>query len=605
MCGIVGYAGGKCAVEVLVNTLKKLEYRGYDSAGIAVFENGKAKCVKSKGRISCLEEKLKQEKPSGNVGIGHTRWATHGEVNDVNSHPHTCGRVTVVHNGIIENYAMLKKTLEKEGDTFLSQTDSEVIAHLIDKYYTSDPVEAVKRAVAELKGSYAFTVMIEGFCEKLLSVRYGSPLVIGVGENETFVSSDPGAILGYTSKYYILDENEIAITDSNGVEFFDFDGNKKSHKKLHFAKCDIDESEKGEYPHFMLKEIFQQPQTLEKLISSQLKNGISGIFKKEIQNTENIKRLAVIGCGSAYNAGLLGKYVIEKLARVRTEVYAASEFRYCDPILNTGDAVFVISQSGETADSLAALRLAKAKNIPVYAVVNVAESSIAREADSVIFTDSGRETAVATTKAYTAQLASLYLLALRLAWERKNVSDSCAEYLIGEFKKIPECTEKMLSEEKMSVYKTLALRNKDKHDIFIIGRGRDYALACEGAMKIKEISYMHCEAYAAGELKHGTISLIAEDIPCIALLTDTSLTDKTVNNIKEIRARGGEIICLLPENSRETELCDLEIKLPKCDTLFMPITAAVALQLYAYYTALYKGCDIDKPRNLAKSVTVE
>lgn len=608
MCGIVGYAGDRQAAGILVDGLEKLEYRGYDSAGIAIFENGHICVEKAKGRLSNLEEKLRRDGvPVGNVGIGHTRWATHGEPSDINSHPHTHGRVTLVHNGIIENYLSLKHSLEAMGNVFTSETDTEVIAHLIDYYYSGDPMDAIVRAVGRLEGSYALGVLFSDIPDRLFAVRKDSPLIVGVGSDGNFIASDVPAILAHTRKYYLIDQQELAVVSGAGVRIFDFGGNDiTSEKTLMTADWDVEAAEKGGYAHFMLKEIHEQPDTLKRAILPHFACGLEGILKEEIPDTSGIKRLVIVACGSAMNAGLLGKYAIEKLARVPVDVCIASEFRYADPILGEGDVVVVISQSGETADSLAALRLAKSRGVPVYAIVNVVGSSIAREADNTIYIWAGPEIAVATTKAFTSQVAVLYTLALRLAIDRKTISDERANSLAEAMKSLPDVVAKTLTDDRIALYQHLASLNRSKHDFFIIGRGQDYAAGCEGAMKIKEVSYLHCESYAAGELKHGTISLITEGVPCLAIATDRSLVEKTVSNIKEVKARGGQVVFLCTEGlAKGQDFYDYAIELPETDGLLMPIVAIVPVQTYAYYTAVYRGCDVDKPRNLAKSVTVE
>ena len=608
MCGFVCYAGERHAAGILVDGLEKLEYRGYDSAGIAVFENGHICVEKAKGRLSNLEEKLRRDGvPVGNVGIGHTRWATHGEPSDINSHPHTHGRVTLVHNGIIENYLSLKHSLEAMGNVFTSETDTEVIAHLIDYYYSGDPMDAIVRAVGRLEGSYALGVLFSDIPDRLFAVRKDSPLIVGVGSDGNFIASDVPAILAHTRKYYLIDQQELAVVSGAGVRIFDFGGNDiTSEKTLMTADWDVEAAEKGGYAHFMLKEIHEQPDTLKRAILPHFACGLEGILKEEIPDTSGIKRLVIVACGSAMNAGLLGKYAIEKLARVPVDVCIASEFRYADPILGEGDVVVVISQSGETADSLAALRLAKSRGVPVYAIVNVVGSSIAREADNTIYIWAGPEIAVATTKAFTSQVAVLYTLALRLAIDRKTISDERANSLAEAMKSLPDVVAKTLTDDRIALYQHLASLNRSKHDFFIIGRGQDYAAGCEGAMKIKEVSYLHCESYAAGELKHGTISLITEGVPCLAIATDRSLVEKTVSNIKEVKARGGQVVFLCTEGlAKGQDFYDYAIELPETDGLLMPIVAIVPVQTYAYYTAVYRGCDVDKPRNLAKSVTVE
>ncbi len=607
MCGIVGYTGKKQAAEILIGGLKKLEYRGYDSAGIAVFENGGIHVEKAKGALHNLEEKLERDgTPVGTMGIGHTRWATHGEPSDVNSHPHSHGKVTIVHNGIIENYLALRKSFEAMGNVFLSQTDTEIVAHLIDHYYNGDPADAIIRAVGRVEGSYALGVMFSDIPDKLFAVRKDSPLIIGLGEGENFIASDVPAILAHTRDYYLIEQQELAVLTEDGVTLYDFSGHDITAEKQRMtADWDVEAAEKGGYPHFMLKEIYEQPGTLERAIMPHFVNGLDGILKEEIPDTSEIKRFIIVACGSAMNAGLLGKSIIERLARVPVDVCIASEFRYSNPIMRKGDVMIVISQSGETADSLAALRLAKKEGIPVYAIVNVVGSSIAREADHTIYIWAGPEIAVATTKAYTSQVAVLDLLALRLALDRGTISRERGAELMNELKRLPDVVGGILNENMVKHIQYLSSLNVNKHDFFIIGRGQDYALGCEGSMKIKEVSYMHCESYAAGELKHGTISLITKDIPCLAIVTDKALSEKTISNIKEIKARGGHVVYLCEEGGAVGDFFDESIEIPHIDELIMPLLAIVPVQLYSYYTAVYRGCDVDKPRNLAKSVTVE
>lgn len=608
MCGIIGYAGKRSAAEILLDGLKKLEYRGYDSSGISIFENGRVYTIKTAGRVGELEKKTAHlGKPYGNVGIGHTRWATHGGVSDENSHPHSYGRITLVHNGIIENHMLLKERFSAEGDVFSSQTDTETAAHLLERIYDGDPVKALCEGVKALKGSYALAVMFSDIPDKLFCVRCDSPLVIGIGEGEGFISSDISAISSYTCKYYLPEENEIGVISQSGVSIFNSLGEDITEsKKINIIHCNSESAQLGTYPHYMLKEICEQVRVLKELTQAYLSGGVKNIFGERLGDTSKIKRVIIVGCGSALNAGLLGKYAIERLARVGTQVCIASEFRYGEPIFDEGDAVLVISQSGETADSLAALRLAKKKGIPVYGMVNVPFSSIARECDYVIYTMAGQEIAVATTKAYTAQVTLLYILGLHLALERGRISEKDARKMSDELMSLPNIASEMLGEKNMEHYKKLAEKNKDVTDFFIIGRGADYALAAEAAMKIKEVSYIHCEAYAAAELKHGTISLIDDGVPCMAIITDKELGKKTINNIKEVMARGGDMICVLSEdNALYSDICDKCILIPSCNAFLAPIAAVIPIQAYAYYTALHRSCDIDKPRNLAKSVTVE
>jgi len=608
MCGIVGYNGDREAAEILMEGLGRLEYRGYDSAGIAVTDRNRVVTVKAAGRLKSLREQLQQQgSPHGHVGIGHTRWATHGEPTDVNAHPHTYGRVTLVHNGIIENERALRTALVAKGETFISDTDTEVIAHLIDACYRGDPIAAIVEATDALRGSYALGILFADRPDCLYALRKDSPLVVGVGDGECLIASDIPALLAYTTRYYLLEEGEIACLGREGVRLTDRDGRDiTAEKPLLTADWDREAAEKGGYPHFMLKEIHEQPASLSRALFSRLSDGIEGLLREELPSTEGLRRLVIVACGSALNAGLLGKHMIEGLARISVEVCIASEFRYADPILGEGDAVLVISQSGETADSLAALRLAKARGIPVYALVNVVGSSIAREADHTIYLMAGPEIAVATTKAYTSQVALLALIALRLAWDRGRLSHAEAERRIAALKELPSLVEALLSEERIAQYRKEAAYNVGKHDFFLLGRGRDYAVGCEGAMKIKEVSYLHCEAYAAGELKHGTISLIETGVPCLAIATDPRLLEKTLSNVKEVKARGARVLLLCAEGMAVgQDACDAVIELPQAEELLMPLLAIVPIQVYAYETAVLRGCDVDQPRNLAKSVTVE
>lgn len=607
MCGIIGYAGSKTVDKVLVDGLEHLEYRGYDSAGVALHTNDGIISVKSRGRLDNLKNKLSASAlATSSVGIGHTRWATHGEPSDINSHPHTAGNVTLVHNGIIENYYTLKESLICEGCEFVSDTDTEVIAHLINKFYAGDPITAIQSATSLLRGSYALAVLFSDRANSVFAVRRDSPLIIGLGEKENFIASDIPAILPYTRDYILLDQDNIAEISAEFVSVYDHEMKRVENVNILHADWDIESAEKGGYPHFMLKEIFEEPDVISRLITKNIADGPKNIFKHELPDVSNIKRLVVVACGSAYNVGVLGKYIIERYCSIPVEVQIASEFRYASPVLSSGDALIVISQSGETADTLAALRLAKGKNVPVIAIVNVVGSSIAREADSTIYLTAGPEIAVATTKAYTAQLVILHLLALRLAAENSTLSDDTITKMLDELKSIPKSMNKILSDDRLEQYRKTAAAYKSGHDVFIIGRGRDYALALEGAMKIKEISYMHCEPYAAGELKHGSISLIENGTPTIVVMLENDLADKTIANAKEVKARGGDIILICRTDANvPSGIFDHIIGLELPYDFGAHVAAIVALQLFAYYIASARGCDIDKPRNLAKSVTVE
>ncbi len=611
MCGIIGYTGGENAVPRLLEGLESLEYRGYDSAGIAVFDtNNTLKVVKSKGRLALLRDKINHlsEKLSGYCGIGHTRWATHGEPSDVNAHPHGTPRVYIVHNGIIENYHEIKDFLVGKGYTFVSETDTEIAAKLIDYYYveTGDPATAMQKAIAHLAGSYAIGAVFAGHPGTIYATRKDNPLIIAVSDNGNFIASDIPAVLKYTNRYFRIDEGEVAVITAKDVTVLSRDG-KTVSKKLETADWDIEAAEKGGYPHFMIKEIHEEPDAIIKTVRPRIKNGMPdfGIPELTDERLASFERIHIVACGTAMHAGLIGKYAVEKLARVPVNVEIASEFRYKGPILGKHDLVIIVSQSGETADTLAALRLAKERGVYTLAVVNVAGSSIAREADSVVYTWAGPEIAVASTKAYTVQLAVMYLFALRLAYACGKLDAEKVKALAAELLDIaPQMIQKALDCEKKCA--EIAKKYKDNNDIFFIGRGADYALSMESALKLKEISYIHCEAYAAGELKHGTISLITDGTPVFALANYAGLYDKMLSNIKEVRARGARVILLCDENASVPEnVADDVLRVPTLDELFMPIPTATLSQLIAYYTALQLGCDVDKPRNLAKSVTVE
>ena len=607
MCGIVGYSGKRSAAEIIMKGLSGLEYRGYDSAGIAVSDGEKINVYKTKGRLTELQKLLDKNSPvNGGVGIGHTRWATHGEPSDRNSHPHSCGKVTLVHNGIIENYLELRAEACAAGYEFASDTDTEAAAYVINSCYDGDPLKAISKALPRLTGSYAFGIIFSDRKDTIYAVRRDSPLIAAKGEGECFIASDIPAVLSYTRKYYLMDAGEIAELKGGEIRFYDLDGRNITDKKsLLTADFDLEAAEKGGYPHFMLKEIYEQPKTLRQLVSMHAADGAEKIFSSEIPDTSDIKRIFVVGCGSAMHAGLLGKFMIEHLARIPVVVTIASEFRYDDPMVGPGDTVFIISQSGETADSLAALRLSHEKGAKVCAIVNVVGSSIAREADEVIYTRCGPEIAVATTKAFTAQVLIMYLLALRLAFDRNTADKQLISEILSDMKRLPETVSHVISDKYVELCKRYAEYNKPFGDYYIIGRGQDYATGCEGAMKIKEVSYMHCESYAAGELKHGTISLITPGVPCMAIITNPDIAEKTVSNVKEIRARGGHVILVTSCVEENRDICDEYIRLPELNKYLMPIVAIVPVQLYAYFTAVLRGCDVDKPRNLAKSVTVE
>lgn len=606
MCGIVGYVGRKDCTDILINALSKLEYRGYDSAGIAVFENNVIRVEKSKGRLSNLVDKIKHDKrPRGHVGIGHTRWATHGEPSDINSHPHGNKRVTIVHNGIIENYKQIKDFLIKEGYSFVSETDTETVAKLLDYYYNGNPIETISRVISEIKGSYALGIMFRDFPDTIFAIRKECPLIVGIGQGENFLASDVPAILQYTRDYYLIEHNEIAVIKENSVRVCDIHGTE-IEKELQRADWDEDAAEKGGYEHFMLKEIHEQPTAVRTTITPRIVNGLpdftsDGIDTKKLSS---YRQIFIVACGTAMHAGMVGKYLIEKMARVSVTVDIASEFRYRDPLLSDEDLVIVISQSGETADTLAVLKLAKEMKATTLAIVNVKGSSIAREADYVIYTHAGPEISVASTKAYMVQVSVMYLIAFAISREVGKITKEQCMSMTEELKHIPEAIEKAIELEEKYQYAASRLLNAES--LLYIGRGLDYALSMEGSLKLKEISYIHSESYAAGELKHGTISLIADGMPVIAVATQQNIVEKTISNIKEVKARNAMVILVCgPDIEVEEEIADIIIRLPKVSDVLMPMVAAVPLQMIAYYTSILKGCDVDKPRNLAKSVTVE
>lgn len=609
MCGIVGYVGPRNCSEVLVDALSKLEYRGYDSAGIAVFADGEIETVKTKGKLDDLRNKLKEVgEPSGNIGIGHTRWATHGEPSDINSHPHSGARVTIVHNGIIENYIELKEFLTAQGRTFLSETDTEVVAQLLDYRYNGDPVKTIDDCMADLKGSFALGIMFKDFPDRIFAVRRESPLIVGVAEGESFIASDVPAILKYTRDYYLLEHNEIATLTADGVSFVD-EYLQPIEKELKTADWDEEAAEKNGYPHFMIKEINEQPNAIKTTIMPRIKNGLPDLEKNGItqEKLRSFKNITIVACGTAMHAGMVGKYVIEDLARVPVTVDIASEFRYRNPIVSEGDLVIIISQSGETADSLAAMRLAKQKGATTLAIVNAKGSSIAREADMLIYTLAGPEISVASTKAYITQLSVMYLFAFELALAKGTVGNAEVERLVSALMKMPEAVQYVIDncEEKC---KYIATKLITAESLLYIGRGLDYALSMEGSLKLKEVSYIHSESYAAGELKHGTISLIDDGMPVIAVATQTDIIPKTISNIVEVKSRGAKVILVCTDAcARELKegIADYVVEIPHSDEMLMPITAVVPLQLLAYYTSVNRGIDPDKPKNLAKSVTVE
>ncbi len=607
MCGIVGYVGKEECTSILVNALRRLEYRGYDSAGISVFEGEKLKTVKAKGKINeGLVERLREGKHlTATAGIGHTRWATHGEPSDVNSHPIGNSRITVVHNGIIENYRKIKSFLISKGYGFESETDTETVAKLLDYYYEGDPVEAIKKTAADIDGSYALGIMFRDFKNTVFAVRKESPLIVGVAAGASYIASDVTAILDRTRDYYILESGEIARLDAKGAAITDMDGNPVE-KTLLTADWDMSAAEKNGYKHFMLKEIHEQPDAIKRTVMPRITDGMPDLAECGLtdERLKGYKNIFVVACGTAMHAGLVGKYVLERIGRIPVTVDVASEFRYRNPIVSKGDLVILVSQSGETADTKAALHLAKEMGADTLGIVNAKGSAIAREADMVLYTHAGPEISVASTKAYMVQLAVFYLLAFKLSCVRGAISENkCREYT-AKLLEIPSLIEKLLEKPEPCQYAASRLVADDH--LLYIGRGLDYALSMEGSLKLKELSYIHSESYAAGELKHGTISLITEGMPVIAVATQRDVFDKTVSNIKEVRSRGAYTIVVAREGTElEKDTADIIVTVPETDDLLMPMTAAVPLQLIAYYTADLRGNDVDKPRNLAKSVTVE
>lgn len=606
MCGIVGYVGTRECADVLVNGLRKLEYRGYDSAGIAVFEDHKIVVEKSKGKLSDLVNKINEgKKPHGHCGIGHTRWATHGEPSDINSHPHGNKRVTIVHNGIIENYKQIKDFLMTQGYGFESETDTETVAKLLDYYYNGNPIETIGRMIDKVEGSYALGILFRDYPETIFAVRKDSPLIIGVGDSENFIASDVPAILKYTRNYYLLEHDEIAAITGNGIQICTAEG-KVIEKELLTADWDIDAAEKGGYEHFMLKEINEQPTAIKTTIAPRIQNGMPDLSESGLtmDMLKNFNRIYVVACGTAMHAGLVGKYVIEKIARVEVTVDIASEFRYRNPLIEKGDLVILISQSGETADTHAALKLAKQQGATTLAIVNVKGSTIARESDIVIYTHAGPEISVASTKAYSVQLGIMYLLAFELAYAKGKICEEECRKLTTQLSEIPEKLSDVLCLKERCQF--IASRLINAESLLYIGRGLDYALSMEGSLKLKEISYIHSESYAAGELKHGTISLVTEGMPVIAVATQSDLMEKTISNVKEVKSRGAKVTMICTEDvDVDKDVANHLVKIPRMDDILMPMLAAVPMQYIAYYTAVLRGCDVDQPRNLAKSVTVE
>jgi len=609
MCGIVGYIGPRETAKVLIEGLKRLEYRGYDSAGIAIFHQGKIEIRRKEGKLTKLEELIGGETFNGKVGIGHTRWATHGRPSDENAHPHKAGKVAVVHNGIIENYLPLKDILKSKGHVFTSETDTEIVSHLIDEFlqegYSS--LEAVRVALGKIKGSYALGILFEGDEECLIAAKKESPLVVGIGEEEYFIASDVPAILPYTRNFIFMEDGEVALLSSKGVKVFDAKGDEvsKEPKRVNWSPL---MAEKGGYKHFMLKEIFEQPRAVTDTIRGRLSEEKGDAVLEDIHFDpmflKKIRRINLVACGTSYHAALVGKFLIEEFCRIQVEADIGSEFRYRNPIIGEDDLFVAISQSGETADTLAALREAKRKGAMTLVICNVVESSLAREADHVIYTHAGPEIGVASTKTFVTQLVILFLLALRIGRELGLLSEKEGKFLIEELIKVPHLMEEMLKSSQQVAQ--IARKYLHVRDFLYLGRGINYPLALEGALKLKEISYVHAEGYPAGEMKHGPIALIDREMPVVVLATKNGVYEKVISNIEEVKAREGKIIALAsPSDQKIAQKVDDIISIPETHPSLTPILLAIPLQLLAYYMADFKGLDVDQPRNLAKSVTVE
>lgn len=607
MCGIVGYIGERDVVPVLLGGLSKLEYRGYDSAGIAVVKDSCLEIQKTKGRLSELSSKLQGFEAKDTIGIGHTRWATHGEPSYENSHPHTncSGDIAIVHNGIIENYMKLKTWLISEGATFMSETDTEVIAHLINHFYEGDLLEAVTNAVAKLEGSYALGVVSDKHPGTIIAARKDSPLVVGIGQNENLIASDIPALLEYTRDVYFLNDKEVAVLTKGNVDIYDEYG-QTVERGLYHVEWDVSQAEKGGYEHFMIKEIHEEPKVMADTFFPRYKDGFIDLEEIGIdaQTVRNTKKVGIIACGTAYHAGMVGKYIIEDLARIPVEIEVASEFRYRRPIIEPGQLVVIISQSGETLDTLVAMREARKCGAKIAAIVNVVGSSISREADAVLYTHAGPEIAVASTKAYNTQLMAIYMIALELARLTGNIEVLQYKKLAKELSEVPLLMNEVLKTK--AQLQRFASENFSKGSVFFIGRGLDYVLSMEASLKLKEISYIHSEAYAAGELKHGTIALIEDGTLVVAIATQEKLLEKSISNMKEVKARGAKVLAVCYEGCEiPDDIADEVVYLPRANDVFAPILAVTPMQLFAYYMSVEKGCDVDKPRNLAKSVTVE
>jgi len=603
MCGIIGYIGSKNAVPIILDGLKRLEYRGYDSAGIAVMNENGFDVIKQKGRLSALEELVSKRSIMGYMGIGHTRWATHGEPSDINSHPHlgNLNKIAIVHNGIIENYRQIKERLEQKGISFVSQTDSEAIAQLAEYYHTGDIVDTVIKTANALVGSYALGIMCLDEPDKLIAIKQDNPLIIGVSDHGNFIASDVPAVLAHTNKVYYLNDKEIAVITKDKVEFFNMD-REPIYKELEVVNWSLDSAEKGGYEHFMLKEIMEQPTVLKNTIQSALESGENRRIIDSL-DISKFNRIVITACGSAYNAGMVAKYVFELLCRMTVEVELASEFRYKDPIIDSNTLVILISQSGETADTIAAMREAKRRGAVTLSIVNVVGSTVAKETDYTLYTIAGPEIAVATTKAFSAQLVLLYMLAVTFAKKLGKISSGTEARLIAEIATLPDKAAEIIKRvDSIQKYAATCVGYKS---IFFIGRNIDYAIALEGSLKLKEISYIHSEAYAGGELKHGTISLIEDNTLVVAISCCERLYEKIYSNVEQVISRGAKVLfignCAKVSPAEKLEI----IEVPKINELFSPSLSVIVMQLFSYYVAANKGLDIDKPRNLAKSVTVE
>lgn len=608
MCGIVGYIGKRNAVDILIDGLRKLEYRGYDSSGIAIIDHDQLTVEKAEGKLVNLQEKIKDLHLNSNIGIGHTRWATHGRPSDANAHPHTSwnGKFAVVHNGIVENYLTLKETY-LPGEHFTSETDTEVVAHLLEKFYNGNFEETVVKVLDVLEGAYALVMVCQDEPDKIIACRKDSPMVLGVGEGESFIASDVPALLAYTRNCMYIEKGELCVLTQDGIAI-------KNHelqpikKEVHTIEWDVEAAEKDGYEHFMLKEIFEQPEVFKKTLAGRIQGNKVQFddFELTAEQIQQWKKVYIVACGTAYHAGLVGKQVIEKMVRIPVEVEIASEFRYRDPMLDENTLVIVISQSGETADTVAALREAKTRGCKVLAITNVVGSAIAREADYVIYIWAGPEISVASTKAYTTMLIAEYLFGVYLAQQMQSYDASKLADILEGLQQLPELAKQMLTDDYLEKIQQSVADFKDANDIFFIGRGLDWAIALEGSLKLKEISYIHAEAYAAGELKHGTLALVTEQTPVVAICVQESTYDKTASNIKEVKAREAKVLAIVNEGDTQAQkFVDTVIAIPKVHNFIAPVLAVIPLQLISYYTAKIRGCNIDQPRNLAKSVTVE